>query len=183
MDPDPSGGGEAEFGEADDMPLDAEFAAIHAVLARSDAAIEEVKCPSRTASRGTADRSALVYDLDWDEDFRLKGSRDFVRQAQDLPPVLSAIVALDAWNELAVSQHAPWLSRLLAASMLRQGGIATGTHLVAINLGQKTIGVDRRRHRDRETGLLAMAQGFSAAAEFGLKEHDRLALARQIPHG
>ena len=103
-----------------------------------------------------------------------------MRQAQELPPVLAAIVALDAWNELAVSQHAPWLGRLLAAALLRQGGVATGGNLVAVNVGLKTIPVDRRRHRDRDTRLLAIAQGFMAAAETGLKEHDRLALVRTM---
>ena len=103
-----------------------------------------------------------------------------LRQALDLPAVLQAIVALDAWNELAVLQHAPWLGRLLAASILRQAGITSGAHLAAINLGLKTIPVDRRRHRDRETRLLAIAHGFLAGAEIGLKEHDRLALARTL---
>ncbi|HHV69963.1 MAG TPA: DUF1612 and helix-turn-helix domain-containing protein, partial [Ochrobactrum intermedium] len=89
-------------------------------------------------------------------------------------------VALDAWNELSVSQHAPWLGRLLVAALLRQGGISTGDHLVAVNVGLKTIPVDRRRHRDRDTRLLAIAHGLLAAAEDGLKEHDRLALARTM---
>lgn len=94
--------------------------------------------------------------------------------------MLQAIVALDAWNELAVLQHAPWLGRLLAASILRQAGIITAAYLAALNLGLKSIPVDRRRHRDRETRLLAIAHGMIAAAELGLKEHDRLALARQM---
>ncbi|MBP2490938.1 hypothetical protein JOH50_006734 [Rhizobium leguminosarum] len=51
---------------------------------------------------------------------------------------------------------------------------------MAISLGLKTIPVDRRRHRDRETRLLAIAHGLIAAAEIGMKEHDRLALARQM---
>jgi len=106
--------------------------------------------------------------------------RGVVRQAQDLPAVLKAIVALDAWNELAVLQHATWLGRLLSASILRQAGITTNAHLAAINLGLKTIPVDRRRHRDRETRLLAIAHGLIAAAEIGLKEHDRLSLARTM---
>jgi len=43
------------------------------------------------------------------------------------------------------------------------------------------IGIrNRRRHRDRETRLLAIAHGLLAAAEIGLKEHDRLALARTM---
>lgn len=103
-----------------------------------------------------------------------------LRQVQDFPAVLQAIVALDAWNEIAVLQHASWLGRLLAASLLRQGGITSGAHLAAFNLGLKTIPVDRRRHRHRETRLLAIGQGLIAAAEIGLKEHDRLALAKTL---
>ncbi len=87
---------------------------------------------------------------------------------------------LDAWNEISVLQHAPWLGRLFAASILRHASVTTGAHLAAFNLGLKTIPVDRRRNRDRETRLLAIAHGFLAAAEIGLKEHDRLALAKTM---
>ncbi|MBO9198378.1 DUF1612 and helix-turn-helix domain-containing protein [Rhizobium sp. 16-449-1b] len=179
-----SGGGEGERDDVDASASDPDmsvFAEIDAVLARSNAAIEEAKRPGRAgaASGRDADSKALVYDLDWDEDARLQEWSDVVRQAQELPPVLAAIVALDAWNELSVSQHAPWLGRLLAAALLRQLGISTGGHLVALNVGLKTIPVDRRRHHDRDTRLLAIAQGL-AAAEIGLKEHDRLALARTM---
>ncbi len=157
--------------DAQDLP-GVDYAAIDALLARSDAAIERAK------KHGRAPADLMVYDLDWDEDARLDEWRSVLRQAENLPAMLQAVVALDAWNELAVLQHAPWLGRLFSASMLRQAGITTGTHLAAINLGLKTIPVDRRRHRDRETRLLAIAHGLLAAAEFGLKEHDRLALAR-----
>ncbi|NEK38596.1 DUF1612 domain-containing protein [Rhizobium leguminosarum] len=159
--------------DAQDLP-GVDYAAIDAVLARSDAAIERASKP------GPAPADPLVYDLDWDEDERLEEWRSVLRQAQDLPAVLQAIVALDAWNELSVLQHAPWLGRLLAASLLRHAGVTTDTHLAALNFGLKTISVDRRRHRDRETRLLAIAHGLIAAAEIGLKEHDRLALARTL---
>ncbi|MCD7111307.1 DUF1612 and helix-turn-helix domain-containing protein [Rhizobium sp. DKSPLA3] len=169
--------GEGEDIDEIENPPGVDYAAIDAVLARSEAAIANATRPGGSRA---AEKDPLVYDLDWDEDARLEEWRGVLRQAENLPAVLQAIVALDAWNELSVLQHAPWLGRLFAASVLRQAGVSTGAHLAAINLGLKTISVDRRRHRDRETRLLAIAHGLLAAADIGMKEHDRLTLAKAM---
>lgn len=175
--------GEGDDGDGAENLPGVDFAAIDATLARSSAAIEDATRPGRTGDRTAPSRpekDPMIYDLDWDEDARLDEWRGVLRRVEHLPAALQAIVALDAWNELSVLQHAPWLGRLLCASILREAGITTGAHLAAINLGLKAIPVDRRRHRDRETRLLAIAHGLLAAAEIGMKEHDRLVLARTL---
>lgn len=151
--------------------------AIDAVLARSDDVLARVKQPQRLPK---PEADPLIRDPDWDEEERLNEWRTVVRSIRDLPPVLQAILALDAWNELAVLQRAPWLGRLLAASLLRREGLTTQTHLLAFNMGLKTIRVERRRHRNFETRLLASLEGLMAGIELGFKEHDRLLLARQM---
>ncbi len=151
--------------------------AIDAVLARSEEVLALAKQPQRLPKPET---DPLIRDPDWDEDERLDEWRAVLRSISDLPPVLQAILALDAWNELAFLQRAPWLGRLLAASLLRREGLTTKAHLLAFNIGLKTIRVERRHHRNFETRLLASLEGLMAAVELVFKEHDRLMLARQM---
>lgn len=151
--------------------------AIDAVLARSEDVLTKAKQPQRLALRDT---DPLIRDPDWDEDERLDEWRTVLRSIRDLPPVLQAVLALDAWNELAVLQRAPWLGRLLAASLLRRDGLTSQAHLLAFNAGLKTIRVERRRHRNFEIRLMASLDGLMAGIEFGFREHDRLLLARQM---
>ncbi|MBB3571606.1 hypothetical protein FHX05_005753 [Rhizobium sp. BK491] len=75
----------------------------------------------------------LLPHVHWDDE----EWRGVLRKADHLPAVLQAIVVLDAWNELSVLHRAPWLGRLLVASILCRASIATGAHLTAVNLGLK----------------------------------------------
>ena len=158
--------------------LDRELAAIDAVLARSTATMDEVRSAGRPAAAASGrDRDPLVYDLDWDEDARLEEWLTVVSATGHLPPLLRAIVLLDAWNAIEVLQHSPWLGRLFAAALLRETEVTT-SHLACLNSGLRAVMREQRHAHDRSTRLLAFLQAVEEAALLGLKEHDRLMLAR-----
>jgi hypothetical protein len=123
-------------------------------------------------------RDALLYDADWNEDERLAEWQAVMSQTDGLAPIVRSAVLLDAWEELRVLQHAPWLGRLLAAAMLRQSGITT-VHLATFSTGLKQIPRERRTSRNRVTRIIAFVDAWRLAAEAGLKEHDRLVLAHR----
>ncbi|GGG10900.1 hypothetical protein GCM10010924_44890 [Rhizobium wenxiniae] len=160
----------------EDDPLAQYLAEIDAAVARSEAALSQVLRPS--APSYPKERAALLYEPDWNEDERLAEWQDVVDASASLPPVLRAVLLLDAWNQLQVLQHAPWLGRLLAASLLRKEGITTA-HLAAFNLGLKQVGRELRTSPKQEVRILAFLEAITEAGQTGLKEHDRLVLAQQ----
>ncbi|WP_353045390.1 helix-turn-helix domain-containing protein [Mesorhizobium sp. M1365] len=54
----------------------------------------------------------------------------------------------------------------------------SNNHLACLHLGAKNIPRERRRARNRSDGLLACLDGIHDAALAGLKEHDRLTMAK-----
>lgn len=161
--------------EADALAL--ELARMDEVIARTNTLLSN---PSPTQGGGQVlrERNTLIYEPDWDENERLAEWRSFLAETVDLPPALRAALALDAWNQLQVLQHAPWLGRLLAASILCDGGVAIA-HLPSINTGLKSVGRERRMSSDRNTRIFAILDALTEGANLGLKEHDRLSLAHQ----
>lgn len=154
----------------------ADLAAIDTVLARSEALLSDARNVV-TGNMG-GEREAFIYEPDWDEDERLSEWRQVLKQSEMLPPVLRAAALLDAWNTLEVLQHAPWLGRLLAAAVLRESGLANA-YLLPVSAGLKQVPRQERSHRDRNVRLGALLNAMKQAAELGLKDHDRLLLARQ----
>ncbi|RUU24893.1 DUF1612 domain-containing protein [Mesorhizobium sp. M6A.T.Ce.TU.016.01.1.1] len=122
-------------------------------------------------------RPTLVYDLDWNEDERLAEWKAVLQATKDLPAVLGVALLIDAWTEIEVLQHAPWLGPLLAAALLRQAG-TTANHLTGLHAGAQKIPRERRRARDKVVRLLAGLETIHTAASAGLEEHDRLVMAR-----
>ncbi|MES0100683.1 RHE_PE00001 family protein [Mesorhizobium sp. M0019] len=166
--------------DADDL-LAEEFAEIDAVLARSSKILSGADVPGRKEETSQRDRpepqNGLIYDLDWNEEERLAEWQDVVARTRDLPVVLRGAILLKAWSDIEVLQHGVWLGPLLIAALLRQEGLAAH-HLACLHLGAKNIPRERRRARNRSDRLLACLDAIHDAALVGLKEHDRLVLAK-----
>ena len=175
--PAPQAPGEHLADPAEPDPLAEEFAAIDAVLDRAAKVLEGGTAPVGKERLRQSDRPALVYDLDWDEDARLGEWQDVLADTRALPAVLRAAILLEAWSQIEVLQHAGWLGPLLVAALLRQEGVAAG-HLAGLHLGAKTIPRERRRAKTSGERLLAFVDAIQEAALAGLKEHDRLMLAK-----
>jgi hypothetical protein len=164
-------------------PASADAAAddgLDALLAGVDQAIAKAERALKTGPQAVPLRPArdpLVYDGDWDEEGRLAQWREALDRA--LPPTLAAALALDAWETIEPLERRPWLGALLAAALLRERGKA-GAHLPCLAVGLRAVPRERRRAADPATRLAARLEAVAAAAELGLKEHDRWLTARTL---
>ncbi|MDC7745444.1 MULTISPECIES: RHE_PE00001 family protein [Rhizobium] len=173
-----------EEGEDEDAPLAAEMAEIDAILARSQKLIdihtgktpasEQVAIPT---ARRNEDPLGLLGDDEWDEEQRLAEWRSVLPLADTLPPVLGAVILFEAWERIEPLRRQHWLGGLLVAGHLRARG-KVASHLFSFYGGLKLVRHERRRARDRATRLQAFLEAMHLGATAGLKELDRLTLAR-----
>lgn len=162
------------FVEPDESAADqawaAELAAIDAIVSRSAAVLAgEAASPSN--------RKPDIDDADWNEEARLEEWRDDIQRLDNLPPVLAAAAAIIAWENIEPLQSAAWLGRVLAAAILRARDKARA-HLPCLCVGLRALPRETRFARGTGPRLLTFIEAIAAAAEQGLKDHDRWILAR-----
>jgi hypothetical protein len=170
---DSEGGDFATGGLSDDAESPAaspEFAEVDALIARSRRIIDHESAAPRA-------RDSLVYDRDWNEEERLLAWRDVRDETRTLPPLIAAALLWEAWGQIEPLQHRPWLGAPLVAAALRERK-KTAAHLFCLNTGLRLVAREQRRAADRATRLIAWAEAVAAAAEAGMKDHDRWLLAR-----
>lgn len=141
------------------------FAAVDSAMARTERRL--------AAELGyLPERDPFLYEPDWNEGERLADWRRIVEATRALPTTLAAAVAFEAWESIEPLQHTPWLGRLLTAAVLRARG-KTRAHLACLNIGLRVVPRERRRARDAAGRLTATLDAITAAADAGLKDHDR----------
>jgi hypothetical protein len=105
-------------------------------------------------------------------------SKTKMRQSFDrCTKALQAAIAWDAWETVEPLQHQAWLGTPLVGALLRDRG-KVASHLFALNTGLRLVARERRKSPIRTTRLLAVLDAFAEAATAGLKELDRLAMAK-----
>ena len=155
--------------DADDS--DGELADVDALLERTDRALER---PGLLALQ----QAGLFLDDEWDEGLRVKDWQAVVRATADLPALLAAAFAWDAWIAIEPYRRQNYLGNLLVASLLRARG-KSSCHLTTLNLGIRSIDYRRRPKDDLVTRLVGFLRASKAAADAGLKDIAQLSMAKQ----
>jgi hypothetical protein len=120
----------------------------------------------------------LIRDPDWDEGERIGGWSELVKNVERLPATLAAAALWDAWEHLEPLQRQHWLGQLLVSDFLRSRG-KVRSHLLAFAVGLREVPRERRRASDRFVRLVAFLDAMGAAAAAGMKDIDRLTLAKR----
>ena len=118
-------------------------------------------------------------DVEWDEDARVDQWREILPSLSAAPVMLKAAVVWDAWLQLEPLHGGHWRSALLAAAVMREGGL-TRHHQFALGVGARK---SRQRYDLRaplEERLAVFLDWTHLGAAAGQDELARLRLAEQL---
>ena len=166
-------------GGAPDDHLDAagaeDFAELDTLVARSRRALAAYNDLQSDAGRARL----AVADPAYDQAGRLEAWLQAVAATADLPAVLAAAIGLDAWLTLEPSEHQGEFGFLLAATLLRQRGLASA-HLPALALGLRASRWRWRPERAPQVRLAGLLAAMCETARAGHADLDRLTLTRAV---
>lgn len=154
--------------EIEERSLDAELAAIDALIARSSRVLARQPNPSAQVDEGRAEGEGCTDQL-----ARWRGKLAETSSS----PILAAATAGETLDELAPLPSQAWLGRLVVADVLRAQG-KTRHHLAGVHLGLKLFA--RGRGGRAAPARPRWIGAFAAAARQGLADHDRWLTARHL---
>ena len=178
-DPPDRGGEGVELDLVGDAALSPELAEIDEVLARTQWLVDgNAAAQQRTREPEISVGELLIRDPDWDEGERIGEWLELAKKVERFPATLAAAVLWDAWEHLEPLQRQHWLGQVLISDFLRSRG-KVRSHLLTFAVGLREIPRERRRARERTVRLVAYLDAMSAAAAAGVKDIDRLILAKR----
>ncbi|MAZ85966.1 MAG: hypothetical protein CME90_20560 [Hoeflea sp.] len=170
-------GGELDLIDHDALPP--ELAEIDEVLARTKWLVDgNGPAEPRKQDLELSVGELVIRDPDWDEGERIGEWLELAKQVERLPATLAAALLWEAWEHLEPLQRQHWLGQVLISDFLRSRG-KVRSHLLTYAVGLRGIPRERRRARDRTTKLVAYLDAMNAAASAGMKDIDRLTLAKR----
>ena len=122
------------------------------------------------------DAPEYFYDPNWNEDGRLAEWRQVLDETKQLPPLLAAAIAWDAWLTLEPDQRGAWRAPLIAALVLKARA-KTRHILLPLDTGRRFATYRRHPNHDLATRLSGFMEWARIAAERSIKDLDTLALA------
>ncbi|EIM72750.1 hypothetical protein A33O_18969 [Nitratireductor aquibiodomus RA22] len=177
--PSDRGGEGVELDLVDHDALSPELAEIDEVLARTKWLVDgNQPTAPRKHEPELSVGELLIRDPNWDEGERIGEWLELAKKVERLPATLAAALLWDAWEHLEPLQRQHGLGQVLVSDFLRSRG-KVRSHLLAYAVGLREIPRERRRARDRTVRLVAFLDAMSAAAAAGMKDIDRLTLAKR----
>ena len=158
-----------------DHAVDPAFAEIDALLVRTRKKLDAWNDLSSDEGR----KSLALRDPGYDAAGRLEGWLKILEEGRGLPAALAAALALDAWLWLEPSERAGELGFALAATVLRQRGLAA-VHLPTVGVGLRRGKFRWSPHQAPSVRIAGLLGAFAEAAAFGQVDLDRLSLARAV---
>jgi hypothetical protein len=154
---------------------DPTFAEIDALLARTRKKLDAWNDLSSDEGR----KNLTLRDPGYDAAGRFARWHQILEEGRGLPAALAAALALDAWLVLEPSERAGELGFALAATLLRQRGLAQA-HLPTVGLGLRRGRFRWSPHQPRNARIDGLLGALSESAAFAQADCDRLALARTL---
>jgi hypothetical protein len=167
---------EDDLDQVDEANLaDPVFAEIDALLVRTRKKLDAWNDLSSDEGR----KSLTLRDPGYDAAGRFARWLAILEEGRVLPATLAAALALDAWLWLEPSEHSGELGFALAATGLRERGLAAA-HLPTVGLGLRRGRFRWSQHQALGVRIVGLLGAFSEAAAFGQADLDRLSLAREL---